>query len=283
MSRNIIAGNGNTIPPELDAGFRFLVMLSNGHALFIAENISTRKIEISGIAFAYGVVGYFKGEQFSFEESQNGYIYVDLTTHLDPAIADEARIYFSSTELSPQEDSIDHTAGTYRILVCTTNSSGQVDTVYNRKNFPNYAYNAETAQRVTGSIASEATATTQPTSNNSTKVATTKFVHDAIAAEQYQSTLSAPNFSTSQNVCYKRLKLVGITFAGEYQSISQGPVTIATVPAGYRPQSRITIRCQAGNDMADGYIDTNGSVVLNHGLGSAMGSSVAFNCSYIVS
>ena len=152
--------------------------------------------------------------------------------------------------------------------------------------YPNKAYSADSASIVTGSIDGNATGTTQAITDNTTKMATTKFVHDLVNAELaaavQQSSLSASNFSISENVCYKRLKLVGIRFAGTYTSIAQGPVTIAQVPSGYRPSSRISFYCMAGQ-LTDGYIETNGNVVVNHGLGSAMGSDVSFMCSYLVS
>lgn len=277
--QGIIAGNGNTIPPELDAGIRKIILNTNGQFLNVVYDSSTAKYEFSGIAFARGVVCLFDPEEITL--GSDGYVYVDFTMHFDPDVADEGTLYFSATALATQEDNIDQGAGTYRLLVGTM--SGGTYSSQNYVSMPLNAYNAEVAERVTGTIASSASATTQETTDNSNKVATTRFVRNLVQSYLKQSTLSAPNFSTNKNACYNRLNLIGIIFAGTYQSISQGPVTFAIVPSGYRPNSTITIYVKVGNNIYDGYIDTSGNVVVNAGIGSAMGSDVSFSTSYIIS
>lgn len=280
--QGIIAGNGNTIPPELDAGIRKIILNTNGQFLNVVYDSSTAKYEFSGIAFARGVVCLFDPEEIAL--GSDGYVYVDFTMHFDPDVADEGTLYFSSTALATQEDNIDQGAGTYRLLVGTM--SGGTYSSQNYVSMPLNAYNAEVAERVTGTIANSVSATTQDISDNSNKVATTRFVRNLVQSYLKQSTISAPNISTSKNACYNRLNLVGIQLFGTWSggSVIAGD-TIATVPVGYRPSQDVIVPYLSTVASYDreflATIHSDGRITISYGIGN--GADFKLNCCYTIS
>lgn len=280
----IIAGNQNKIPPELDASYRDICINANGHKITLS--LIGSNITANGIAFAHGVVGYYKNEIIN-DASNNGYVYVTLTTNQDEDVEDSTEIFFSSvvlTELTPNISSI---AGTYRMLVATI-TDGSI-TYQNKVEYPKYAENADVAERVTGTIASNTKATTQPTSDNSTKVATTAFVHNAIESYKLSDTLTANNINTTENIIYNRLGLCGIKLKGTWTgSIATSGAVIAVVKEGFRPETNISVPCwftfnglppTVSGDKLVATVATNGNVTLN---GSILnGDAIEINCVYL--
>lgn len=280
----IIAGNQNKIPPELDASYRDICINANGHKITLS--LSGSNITANGIAFAHGVVGYYKNEIIN-DASNNGYVYVTLTTNQDEDVEDSTEIFFSSVVLTELTPNISTIAGTYRMLVATI-TDGSI-TYQNKVEYPKYAVNADVAERVTGTIASNTKATTQPTSDNSTKVATTAFVKNAIESYKLSDTLTANNINTTENIIYNRLGLCGIKLKGTWTgSIATAGAVIAVVKEGFRPETNISVPCwftfnglppTISGDKLVATVATNGNVTLN---GSILnGDAIEINCVYL--
>lgn len=269
----IIAGNQNKIPPELDASYRDICINANGHKITLS--LSGSNITANGIAFAHGVVGYYKNEIIN-DASNNGYVYVTLTTNQDEDVEDSTEIFFSSVVLTELTPNISTIAGTYRMLVATI-TDGSI-TYQNKVEYPKYAVNADVAERVTGTIASNTKATTQPTTDRSTKVSTTAFVKNAIESQMQSGELGSfhQNISSQTSTVLKRLGLVAIrlefTVSGSVFSdgIPTGQ-TIAVIPEWARP-SQSVIKTTADNRTFS--IGTNGSIVeTTSGSGGYVGGS----------
>lgn len=232
----IIAGNQNKIPPELDASYRDICINANGHKITLS--LSGSNITANGIAFAHGVVGYYKNEIIN-DASNNGYVYVTLTTNQDEDVEDSTEIFFSSVVLTELTPNISSVAGTYRMLVATI-TDGSI-TYQNKVEYPKYAVNADVAERVTGTIASNTKATTQPTLDNSTKVATTAFVQNAIdeilAVKSGRITTSISNMTENSNSISRRADYAVIDFDYSIATSGQSGInvdsTIGTVPSGF--------------------------------------------------
>lgn len=280
----IIAGNQNKIPPELDASYRDICINANGHKITLS--LSGSNITANGIAFAHGVVGYYKNEIIN-DASNNGYVYVTLTTNQDEDVEDSTEIFFSSVVLTELTPNISTIAGTYRMLVATI-TDGSI-TYQNKVEHPKYAVNADVAERVTGTIASNTKATTQATTDRSAKVATTAFVKNAIESYKLSDTLTANNINTTENIIYNRLGLCGIKLKGTWTgSIATAGAVIAVVKEGFRPETNISVPCwftfnglppTVSGDKLVATVATNGNVTLN---GSILnGDAIEINCVYL--
>lgn len=287
MSKMIIAGNGNVIPPELDAGIRDLIIGVQGHKLKFSAHPTSAGYLVSGIAFAYGYIALFDEEEVLIRGI--GKIYVDFTVHHDEDIPDEVNIYFSDVDSSNNQD-ISKVAGTYSLQVWH-NTLPNYDWFYdNVVEYPRYAKYADSAYVVTDEIASNATATTQATSDNTTKVATTEFVHNVIDAQIDDSrTVSVTNakFTAQQNAINYRLGAVVVNLKLKVvygQSVGGGTVSVGTVPFAPRTAIRDSVSISDGN-YGKFDIDTSGNITLDLPSQGAWYDQEEFyiNCGYLTS
>lgn len=290
MSR-IITGNGNIIPPEMDASIRNIVLgTSFGQKLTFTPSQSGYTVD--GIAFTYGYVALFKKEGIS--AGQNGYIYVDFTVHYDEDVQDETNVYFSDTA-KISGDNISEGAGTYTLLVAVITNGTLAKR--NEKTQPERALYSRLAQVVIGAIASNATATTQPTSDNTTKVATTQFVKNVINASAYDGQVGSidSHLNVTKNECHRRLNLVGVSLElnspNDFPAATLSISTIGTLPENYRPQSSVSVpylyKIVEINQSTTIYsgtatINTDGTIVISNPI-YRYGEYVYIYCSYLIS
>lgn len=287
--QGIVAGTSidgsNKIEPQFDALIYDFIINKDGHTLSFSTSGTT--IIANGFAIADGVRGFFENDQITI--AANGYLYVKFTTHHDETIADTVELEWSATALTETHDNIGSVAGIYRMKVLTV-VSGEATV----NNYIENIKDTDEAETVTDTIAENATGTTQETTDNSTKVATTAFVNNAVAAKFTEFDINqltlATGISATTNSITKQGKSVIINFSAPAPNnkINQNE-TIATIPANYRPSQQFTV----ANNISSGAqgaavlltINTNGIITANFEWGG--GAYVAtypltFNIGYII-
>lgn len=160
---------------------------------FALSTMGTTVTVYNGCMFAYGNIGYLdKPKTFTFiypVTTQYHFIYGEIDKSVIPnSFAIKVKNNQSNGNILPttfRQDMLRTVkVGVFQLPLyrIKLNSSGieEVQDLRNFKDYPQRAYSADSTKRITGSIASNVTARTQSISDNSKKVATTLFVHNAV-------------------------------------------------------------------------------------------------------
>ena len=191
--QGIITGIGdslndiNVITPEIDAKLNNYILGKSG---FILEGLEVpnNTTLTAGTCVLCGYRGILENDvTISPPSSNNKYIYGEFTINFgNYNLLDRFRIIESNTNYT-EPTSITEQGVYYLKLYAWLGGSSWADvhSGYNSKKYPYKAQNANQANTLVsgGTIASTATATTQTVNDNSTKVATTAYVHNQIAQE----------------------------------------------------------------------------------------------------
>lgn len=276
-----IENDVNVIDPQFDAKVNNFIVGADGILLGMELNGSVLS---SGICIAKGYRGSIDTD---ITLDTTNYVYGVFSVYHSPDMLDEFSIVTSSTPLGNAGgqsfgDDILHEAGTYYLRLNASNS---------RLNYPINAYNADNTDKINknGTIGDGTTAVTQPVNDNSTKIATTAYVHNQIEEEINYTPL---NYNQSKSYNFndafgatavltfnfnfqgkKKAKLcvidridfsithTGVDFVDT--SISANTV-LATLPEDFKPINNVVIVPQeyfSSNNTAIGFgIDTNGNV-----------------------
>ena len=281
--QGIVAGisidDSNKIEPQFDAMVYDYIIGRDGHSLSFSSSGST--LTVNGFAIADGVRGFFDNEIITI--GANGYLYVKFTTYHDETVADTVELEWSATALTETHDNIGSIAGIYRMKVLTIVNS--VATTNNGMISIQNTQNADEAETVTTTIAAGATGTTPATTDNSTKVATTAFVNNAINAkinEFATAQFSGANgvvLNASKNEIKKQGRTVICNFEGTNSGSggSYGSV-IMTIPVNFRPSADISIHNDDGFSYVWLYADGTVKATLDFSGG---GNVIKFNAGYI--
>lgn len=179
--RGVIAGIGdkslskNIILPEFDAKYRNFVV---GKSSCILEGFDYKKGILyptltKGVCIAKGYLGAIEND-VALAQANTQYVYGRFTVYHDENKVDTFDIMVTRTPLSSlKADDILNSAGTYEIQL------------YPRPKEKQYPYKAEYSDytnvvKAGGSLENGVTAVTQDVDDNSDKVATDEFVHNAI-------------------------------------------------------------------------------------------------------
>lgn len=280
---SIISGNGNKIQPDFDAAIRELCFGTyKGQNLIYTS--TTNGFFVEGYAFVFGFVSFFSGAKIELNGETNGFVYVDFTVYYDEDIKDETSVYFSSTPIERTDD-ISGGPGTYSFCVATI-TNGVFEKHFGIS-YPALSQVAEIAHVVDLYIESNATATTQETSDNTTKVATTEFVHNAIDSRIDDSTVSItnPSVTATQNIANYRFGAMVINL----KCTANSPLVGDTVGTVSHPPTE-TIR-DVGELFRNGSsvgsfvyeIDTNGNINIITSHYWREQEEFYINCGYLTS
>lgn len=250
--------NKNVIVPKIDADLNDYILNKNCiiDGLEVISNTLT-----AGTCVLKGYRGILENA-----ETLNGetYIYGKFTLNFDNGITENLEVDdfdILKTNSEPQDGTINPTSiteqGIYYLLLYTyTNNEYVVNpNLDDTHKYPLHAYEANETDLIKNGavIESDVIATTQARNDNSTKVATTEYVHNQIEEEihydtanvsmaiTYQQTIGGSQTLSKTFVIKRKAKYIIANIENITGYVGNGfsSQIIATIPSGYRPQQQV--------------------------------------------
>lgn len=244
------ATRANEILPSFDARINnFLCghtagIIKNEFNEFSASAIDRGVVVKSGMIQAHGFFGASDADMQINFVMPSGTQYVHLYAEIDLSVIPnrfevKATAMSNNSAWTPRQDNLRSiTNGKYQFRLWQVTLTASTIILTDKRVYINKPLNAVNSERLTGSIDSAVTGTTQAQSDNSNKVATTSYVRQAVSDA---FNITEADVTTSAGEVIGKVRRQGNFVVCSGNGYGTGYGVTATIPVGFRPKTTVSI------------------------------------------